>query len=224
MNPIVKVNSQSVSAYEGDPFDALAASMVQPGMNGEPLKFSKGKWFGGRGNDEYAVDGRLLVADLENLMVGWRRWFDKRITDQVVGVVAEGFKPPQRNDLADLDDQKWERDAAGKPVDPWQFGFYLRLVDESDDAKSFAWSATSSGGRKAVGQLVTEFVRRRKKHPNACTPLVKLSTDFYRHRDYGRVDVPLLEIVGWQETETAPVALPAPDGSDDRDLNDDIPF
>jgi hypothetical protein len=35
--------------------------------------------------------------------------------------------------------------------------------------------------------------------------------------------VPLLEIVGWLASDTAP-SLPAPDGSDDTDMNDSIPF
>jgi hypothetical protein len=205
-----------------DPFAALAASLVQPGMDGTPIKFSKGKWLAGRGNDEYSADGKMLVADLENLMIGWRQWRDKRIVDQVVGMVADHFKPPQRNDLGDLDESQWERDTSGNPVDPWQLGFFMRLVDEEGD-EAFAWSATSNGARRAVGKLVDAFAKRRRKHPNACKPLVKLSTDFYRHQSYGRVDVPLLEIIEWRSSDSAP-NLPAPDGSGDAAMNDDIPF
>jgi hypothetical protein len=205
-----------------DPYEALAANLSQPGMSGTPLKFSKGRWFSGRGNEELDVGGQQLVADLDNLMTGWRRWWEQRITDQVVGVVAENFKPPQRNDLGDLDDSKWERDPTGKPKDPWQFGFFLRLVDPETD-EAFAWSATSHGAKRAVGDLVKAFTRRRKKHPAECIPLIRLSTDFYKHQAYGRVDTPLLEIVGWRASETAP-SLPASDGSDDTDMNDSIPF
>jgi hypothetical protein len=228
-----------LSDVDYDPFSALAASLSAPGMQGEPLKFSKGRWFAGRSDAEQDVGGKLLIADLENLMTGWRRWWDKKITDQVVGMVADNFKPPQRNDLGDLENHDWERDSAGKPSDPWQFGFFLRLLDPDSD-EAFAWSATSNGARRAMGDLVNAFAKRRRKNPESCTPLVRLACDYYKHKDYGRVDVPKFEIVEWRASDSAP-SLPAPDGSDDAprrhrgdpistgrprqvDMNDDIPF
>jgi hypothetical protein len=219
-----RTNNTAVVSMDGDydPFAALAASLSAPGMQGEPLKFSKGRWFAGRSDAEQDVGGKLLIADLENLMTGWRRWRDKRITDQMVGLVADNFKPPQRNDLGDLDERDWERDSAGKPSDPWQFGFFLRLVDP-DSEEAFAWSATSNGARRAMGDLVNAFARRRRKNPESCIPVVRLDSDFYRHKDFGRVDVPKFEIVEWRASDTAP-SLPAPDGSDHARMDDDIPF
>jgi hypothetical protein len=219
-----RTNSTAVvsSDVDYDPFAALAASLSQPGMQGEPLKFSKGRWFAGRTDAEQDVGGKMLIADLENLMTGWRRWWDKKITDQVVGLVVDNFKPPQRNDLGDLDESGWERDSAGKPSDPWQFGFFLRLVDP-DSEESFAWAATSNGARRAIGDLVSAFAKRRRKHPESCIPLVRLECDFYKHQSYGRVDVPKFEIVEWHASDTAP-SLPAPDGSDDARMDDGIPF
>jgi hypothetical protein len=203
-----------------DPYAQLAASLAQPGMDCTQLKFSKGRWLAGR--DEQDAGGKLLLADLDNLMIGWRRWSDKRITDQAVGLVGEGFKPPRREDLGDMDDRQWERDSNGKPSDPWQFGFYIRLVDPETE-EAFAWSATSNGARRVVGDLLNAFVRRRRKHPEACTPLIRLAADFYKHKDFGRVDIPKLEIVEWRASDTPP-SLPAPDGSDDAEMKDDIPF
>jgi hypothetical protein len=224
--------SSAVSPYIDrgiDPYTEFASTLTQPGMDGEPLKFSKGRWLAGRGNDEYKADGKVLVADLENLMIGWRKWQDRRVTDQRVGLVAEGYKPPPRNSLGDLDDQHWERDTSGKAVDPWQLSFFLRLTDEESEA-AFAWTATSGGARRAVGELVNLFARRRRKHPEACTPLIRLAADFYRHQSYGRVDVPKLELVEWRATDQG---LPLPDrfGGPDpistgrsADLDDSIPF
>jgi hypothetical protein len=215
-------NTAVVSSDVHDPFAALAASLSQPGMQGEPLKFSKGRWFAGRSDAEQEVGSKILIADLENLMTGWRRWWDKRITDQVVGLVVDNFKPPQRNDLGDSDERDWERDSAGKPSDPWQFGFFLRLVDP-DSEEAFAWSATSNGARRAMGDLVNAFAKRRRKNPESCIPLVRLASDYYKHKDFGRVDVPKFEIVEWHATDAAP-SLPATDGSDDGVMNDSIPF
>jgi hypothetical protein len=206
-----------------DPFTALANSISAPGMQGEPLKFSKGRWLTGRGKDEEEAGGKILVADLDNLMIGWRRWFDKKITDQVVGLVAEKFRPPSRNDLGDLDESAWERDANGNAKDPWSLGLYLRLVD-TESEESFAWAATSFGAKKAIAELSRAFIKQRKKDPTRCVPVVKLEADFYRHKDYGRVDTPKLTIVDWRTSDNAAAAIPDPDGSDDADMGDTIPF
>jgi hypothetical protein len=179
-----------------DPFASLANSLSQPGMQGEPIKFSKGRWLAGRGTSETDASGKLLVADVENLMTGWRCWKDKRLTDQLVGLVAEGFKPPQRNELGDVDSSKWEIDSGGNATDPWQFGFYLRLTDPETEEAAFSWAATSHGAKRAIGDLARAYAGQLKKtHPYRCSPVVKLASDFYKHRDYGRVDTPKLEIV-----------------------------
>jgi hypothetical protein len=155
-------------------------------------------------------------------MIGWRRWWDKKVTNQVVGLVADRFQPPQRKDLGDLDQDKWERDNSGNEKDPWQFGFFLRLVDpENDDA--YAWAATSFGAKKAIGNLLGALAKQHKKDPTCCVPVVRLASDFYKHKDYGRVDTPKFEIVEWCASEMTP-KLPAPDGSDESEMDDDIPF
>src|SRR5262245_61913027 len=106
----------------GDPFERLATALSQTGT---PLKFSKGRWFSGFGKDEESADGRVLAADMPGLMLGWRKWENRKIVNAAIGFVADNFRPPQRNDLGDLDESLWERDANGAPRDPWSFGFYL---------------------------------------------------------------------------------------------------
>jgi hypothetical protein len=221
MKTEVTMNPNAISAnIERDPYAELAASLTSPGMRREPLKFAKGHWFSGR--DEQDVGGKQLDADLANLTTGWRRWWDRKVTDQVVGRVADKFRPPQRNDLGDLDEAKWERDSNGKPKDPWQFGLFLRFVDPENN-QEFAWSATSDGAMREIGNLVDAFVKRRKKHPAECVPIVRLASAFYRHKMHGRVDTPMLEIIGWRAS-AVPSSLPTPDGSGDNEMDDNIPF
>jgi hypothetical protein len=221
--PATITNNAVIDWSAADPYTALANSLSAPGMQGEALRFVKGKWLAGRGKDEEEAGGKVLIADLDNVMIGWRRWWDKKITDQVVGLVAESFRPPQRNALGDLDEAAWERDNNGNAKDPWSFGFYMRLVDPENADEAYAWAATSFGAKKAIADLIRAFTKQRKKEPTRCVPVVKLNGDHYRHKDYGRVDVPALEIVDWRSSDIAP-AIPAWDGSDDADLNDDVPF
>jgi hypothetical protein len=192
-------------------------------QTGTPLKFSKGRWFRGYGNDERPADGLELIADVPSLMVGWRKWVDKKIVNTALGHVAENFRAPSRNDLGDLDESQWERDANGQPKDPWSFGFYLRLVDPKDE-ESYQYAAMSNGARRAVADLIKTFTKQRKKDAAHCLPVVRLAADFYKHKDYGRIDTPKLAIVGWHDSGCAAAAVPDPDGSDDADMSDSIPF
>ena len=211
--------STSLVDWSQDPFEQIANTMAQTGT---PLKFSKGKWYRGYGNDERPADGMTLIADVQGIMVGWRCWKDRKIVDAAVGFVAENFKPPQRNDLGDLDESAWERDANGNPKDPWVFGFYIRLTD--DDGEAYVYSATSNGARRAVFDLIKEFTKRRKKDPAHCVPVVRLMADSYRHKDYGRIDTPKLAVIDWHDSGAAVASIPSPDGSDDVEMGDTIPF
>ena len=107
--PATTTTSHAVVDWSADdPYTAIANSLSAPGMEGELIKFSKGRWLVGKDRDEHEVNGKTLVADLDNLMIGWRRWWDKKITDQVVGLVADNFRPPSRNAVGDLDESHWE--------------------------------------------------------------------------------------------------------------------
>jgi hypothetical protein len=211
-------NANAVVNWADDPFATLANNMSA--QEGEYLKFAKNHWTSGK--DEEPMDGKELVADLTNLMIGCRRWENKKITDQHAGLVADGYRPPQRNDLGDLDESKWEVDANGKRKDRWVYGFYLQLVDPVT-GEAYVWTASSHGAKQEIGNFVRAFTKQRKKNPAYTVPVVKLASDYYRHKDYGRVDVPKLEIVDWRSSETV-AAIPAPDGSDDAEMNDAIPF
>jgi hypothetical protein len=238
MNQLTRMNTPTaVANWSPDPFEQLANATAQAG---KPLKFSKGHWLSGYGNEERSEDGVRLIADVPGLMLGWRKWIGKKIVGTAIGSVADNYRPPQRNELGDLDDAQWERDHNGQPKDPWSFGFYLRLI--GPDGEEYVFSATSNGARRAVCDLVKEFTRRRKKDPVHCVPLVKLATDFYKHKTYGRIDVPKLQVVEWRAPDNAANTfsdgpsdpfgassldskqLPALDGSDDADINDEVPF
>jgi hypothetical protein len=207
-----------------DAFEQFANSMAQIGT---ALKFSKGRWFAGYGADEKPADGITLVTDVHGLMVGWRKWqrvgTAMRVVDSALGHVADNFKAPSRNELGDLDESAWERGLDGSPKDPWSFGFFLTLVDPKDD-EVYVYAAISNGGRRAVADLVKAFTKQRKQDPAHCVPVVRLMADAYKHRDYGRIDIPKLEVVSWRSSDTTVAALPDPDGSDDADMGDTIPF
>jgi hypothetical protein len=109
-----------------------------------------------------------MLADMANLMVGWRKWSDNRIVDANIGLVAAGFVPKDRQKLGDLNKDEWACNNIGQPTDPWQFGYYLRL--SAEDGQVYTWSAASAGARRAVGDLTRQVIRKRQN------PLVRLAT------------------------------------------------
>src|SRR6516162_5888258 len=103
--------------------------MTQGGtIVGDLLKFSKGDWLAGR-DDEKIADGTELVAILPGMVSGWQRWEDNRPVEQIMGLLIEGFVPPERSALSHNDKSTWAIDSGnGKPRDPWQPTIYVPMV------------------------------------------------------------------------------------------------
>jgi hypothetical protein len=207
---------------EGDPFSAFEQVAHQE-SGGAVLKYSKGEW---TANDT-VMDGDALTANMIDLCHGWRKWVDKKIVATDIGFVRSKFVPKQRNELDDHDETKWTVDLDGKPQDPWSLGYYMQLKDE--DGSTFVWTASSAGARGAIGDLAKKYAKKR------VNPIVKLSSSSYRHAQYGKVLVPVLEAIGWETPESPPLpTVPAPSspkpalaalaGAIGEEIDDSIPF
>jgi hypothetical protein len=207
-------NSSNLPATIASPLDNFQR-LADSEMTGTVLKFVKGRW--SAGTSEVPMDAMKLEADVENLSVGWRKWVDAKIVDSDISRVADGFRQKERHELDDVDKSKWPIDPkTNQPQDPWQAGYYLRLIDEEGNA--YLWSATSSGAKRAIGSLSRAFVHRHKRGQGG-NPIIELRSDSYRHETFGRVDVPQLNILAW--TSDAP-KLSAPPSNDFDDSS--IPF
>src|SRR5262249_31525694 len=71
--------------------------------------------------------------------------------------------------------------------------------------------ANSKGGMSAIAAVLDVYVTERKQNPNENTlPVVALGRDSYNHPDFGHIDVPLFERVGWEKVtvSTPPVSEP----------------
>src|SRR5262245_16780770 len=120
-NPIVPHGANAFTAYG----DAVSARTIA----GSLLRFRKGEFLAGEDGVELKL-GTLLVANMDELLVGWIRWENRKPTDHVMGRVTEGYRPALREALGDLDPRAWDEDAAGNPKDPWSFSNYLLCMDD----------------------------------------------------------------------------------------------
>jgi hypothetical protein len=177
---------------------------------GRLLKFSKGHFL--VGEDEIPA-GREYVAHVSTMSRGWTKFVDNHPVDQRVGQISDpGFVLPKREELGDSDESKWERDATGKAKDPWTMQHYLPLED-AETGELLVFVTGSAGGRNAIGALCNVAAR----NVNRGAPIIKLGVDFYKHKSFGRIDVPALKVVSFANANGK---KPTTGG----DLNDSIPF
>jgi hypothetical protein len=177
------------------------------------LKFVRGTFYSG--DDEISL-GRHYVAHVNQLVRGWVKFADGKVVEQRVGLIAEGFKPPKREELGDTDQSKWEKDAAGTPRDPWTLQYFLPLED-AETGELLTYVTGSQGGISAIGRLCNQFVRNARNG----LPIVRLSAGSYRHKRFGRVEKPDFPVVNWTGASVAGVEE-VPNASDES--SKEIPF
>jgi hypothetical protein len=215
MNQLMKRETgTNLSTETGNPFAAYGEAATQNKIVGTLLKFNKGEYLAGK-DAEVVAEGTRLVANMDQLLVGWIKWENGAPSEQVMGRVADAFKPPPRNELGDNDKSLWEVDDQGVARDPWQLSNYLVLKEEEGD-ELYTFTTSSRGGLNAIGELCKSYGKEMRQRPDQY-PIIALETDSYRHSNkaYGKIHVPALTIVDWIGKEAFDGVGPS-SGSDDR--------
>lgn len=180
-------------------FESYGEQASQKTIVGKLLKFSKGDYTAGEKDEDVPI-GTQLIANMDQLLVGWIRWSGGKPTDQIMGAVTKGYQAPKRNTLGDDNESGWDLDDNGKPKDPWSFTNYLVLKALDDDktfsGELFTFSTSSRGGLSAMGELCKAYGKSMRAKPNDW-PIVQLKIDSYIHASFGKIKVPVLDIVGW---------------------------
>jgi len=174
---------------------------------GKLLKFIKGHY--GVGDDEVPL-GYEYSAHIDQWMRGWVKFEDNTVTEKRIGRAADDFKVPEREELGDLDEAKWEMDATGKPRDPWTLQSYLPFED-LENGEIVIFVSGSQGGRSAIANLVKVAARYRQRGQ----PIIKLAVRSYKHKQFGRIETPDFPIIGWTG---------AANPSNQDEMNDRVPY
>jgi hypothetical protein len=119
------------------------------------------------------------------------KFVDGKVVQQEIGKVAEGYKQAVRNELGDLDESRWERDARGNPRDPWSEQMYLPMED-AETGEIAVFVTGSHGGKGAIRALLNVAGRNLDKGP-----VIRLAVSSYRHRTFGRIETPDFPVVSW---------------------------
>jgi hypothetical protein len=178
---------------------------------------------------KFSKDGQFLLSDIDTVPIGtrcvarvdlvqfgWCKWSDGAPVDRRIGLAAERYRPPLRADLGDTDQTQWEVQPDGSKRDPWQFQAVLPIT-RLDTDETFTFTTGSKGGLNCVNKLVRVYGTRVAKEA-AGLPVVELKADFYKHRTYGKIYYPVLNIVMWTDDGGGkPLSVSA-------DLNDEVPY
>jgi hypothetical protein len=179
------------------------------------LKFNK--------QGEYAVsdtdvvpNGTRCIAHVDEAAFGWRKWEGGRPVDERMGRVADCFVPPQRQELGDTDQTKWETGDEGERRDPWQFCASVPFT-RLDTGESYLFAVSSKGGLRCVNGLIRSYGNRvRQKGKDVGLPVIELQPGHYKHRTYGKIYFPDPKVVSWTDESGNPLSLK-------DDMEDDLP-
>lgn len=181
---------------EINPFEDVG-SELRRAIVGSLLRFSKGDYLYGQNNAELPL-GTKVIANMDQCLRGYIRWEDNKPAEQVMGLVAEGYKPPARSALGWLDKNEWEVDDKGQPRDPWQETWYLLMRQVDKEGKPFAddglytFTTGSVGGTDAVKELCSTYGKWMRMKPNQY-PIITLAMGKYPHsnKSYGIIKKPI---------------------------------
>jgi hypothetical protein len=155
-----------------------------------------GTFWTGKDLDAENVTGKRFVADIADVMMGYRKFTDGRVKMPVWAVVAVGGDKllPERKTLGDTDESKWpmSKYRDGERQDIWKVIWVLPMYSESEAGAgdTFAFSPESNSGINAIANLVDIYAER--PDGDNKLPLISLQS-----RPGSRFASPILHIEGW---------------------------
>jgi hypothetical protein len=174
------------------PFRAYAQAVKARRLDGKRGHFDKGAWL--KGENDVIERGTQAVAIMPELRIGWQYWCDGSPGEERTGLLSEGFVPPKRHELGDLDQALWERKPDGSPKDPWANINILPLI-LLETSEVVSYTTSSKGGFAALGALCESF----DTAPEGSLPVIAFESSFYQHKSFGRVYIPVLKFERYVE-------------------------
>jgi hypothetical protein len=188
----------------------VKASVVIAG--GDPiLRLGRdGKWVYGPENIELDNGTRMAVnpLSLRHGLVCWKVIPQgSKEKPELYGkmLVSAGQPKPQPTQAHDKN---------GDPVDhnahPWAdvVGVDLAFIDGEEKGDRVVYEPSSTGGLRAMDDLMSAIMRAIDEHPETPVAIVELDSDHYNHSSYGKTYIPIFNIVDWvsMDTTEAPAA------------------
>lgn len=141
-----------------------------------------GLWVFGADNTE-PEDNSLWAINPYSFVHGYISWVDNRPAGEVMVPVLDRL--PARSELPETGGS-WDE----------QMGCQLQCVSGEDAGTQVIFKSTSVGGKRELGRIATAIAQAAQNGTDV-VPLVKLATDSYQHKKYGRIYTPQFAISSW---------------------------
>lgn len=153
------------------------------------IKMDKfGAWVYGAEQTE-VEDGSTWAVNPFSFVHGFIAWGDGEVLAERMVPITQPL--PEVGDAPAGAKKGWES----------QVGLSLKCLTGEDTGLEGRYSATSVGGKRAMQGLAVAIAAQVESDPAKPVPIVRLGTDHYVHKQYGKVFTPKLEVVGWMSMD-----------------------
>jgi hypothetical protein len=218
MNTLTERQGTNVATPKTEAEIIYQAAQADAGFD-KMLKFKKGIYE--CDGDEIGL-GTQYIAHALGWTKVWVKFVDGTPTERRVYRVLKGEAAPERHDMPDTDDSKWEVDPAGRKMDPWSYQYMLPMEKVGEEGQLVVFVTASFGGRRAVADLCTAWSRQTVRTPGCGMPIVSLNKTMMPSKKWGDVPRPYFEIVGWDGTARDVREVRTENLKEE--MNDEIPF
>ncbi len=187
------------------------ATTLKAGATGTPfLKMSGGEWLFGQ-EDLEVEEGSIWAVNPLSLQHGWASWRGEKrakkdgaklLGEEMVSIsepkAARNSLPSHTEEPEDDDDDAAERHDWGE-----QMSVQLTCISGSDKGQNVLYKSSSRGFMNLMAEYVQELSARVSQGDSDVVAVVKLETDSYKHKTYGKTYVPKWNYVEWRGQEDA---------------------
>lgn len=190
--------------------ESATADLTSGGV--QYIKYKKGEWVIGRGEDTFPDNSFEAIPDLPNLQMGWVCWKDGQLVDEQWYGLDQQM--PDKDMLTDHGPYTQGNDGWSKNV---KFQMQILPTKGVESAILAQFTGSSNGAQKATGEMIKSWISavRTGQHQGE-VPVFEFASDSYKHKQYGKVSIPAMKLVRWHtpdETPAIPVEDVKPKGS-----------
>ena len=200
MSNIIKFGNANLPAATDLAAALRSNTQAVAGLDGQViLKMDKtGHWVYGADQTEIDKDG-LWAVNPFSFTHGYIAWGEGEVLAEKMVPITEPLPelepaPPQAK-------RGWES----------QVGMSVKCTYGDDQGVEARYSVTSVGGKKAMHALAMSVAEQIEKDQVYPVALVKLATDHYQHKSYGRVYTPVFNVQDWISLDGEGNASPSED-------------
>lgn len=149
------------------------------------LKMDKrGDWVFGANQTEVQPD-TLWAVNPASFVHGYIAWGDAVVLGEKMVPITEPL--PATGEVPAGAEKGWQM----------QVGMGLKCISGPDKDMEVRFTVTSVGGKRAVQELGVTIAQHIEADQTKPVPIVKLKTDSYKHKMYGKIFTPVFDIVEW---------------------------